>query len=132
MVSEADREVPRSRGADRRARDVSLRFRPSSRHLHTPQLFKDTPSVPDPCVVFPLPPVTLLTQSQRMGEGEGERFHSHTVTGWDRQARGWGFQTKGDPEGALKEFRSPLRTQEDSGGISPGLLLLVPLPSPPK
>lgn len=29
----------------------------------------------------------------------------------DRQARGWGFQTKGDPEGDLKEFRSPLRTR---------------------
>lgn len=34
--------------------------------------------------------------------------------------------------GALKKFKSPLRTQEDSEGVSPGLLLLVPLLSPPK
>lgn len=34
--------------------------------------------------------------------------------------------------GALREFKSPLRTQEDSEGVAPGLLLLVPLLLPPK
>lgn len=34
--------------------------------------------------------------------------------------------------GALREFKSPLRTQEDSEGVAPGLLLLVPLLPPPK